>query len=35
MRKKGLKDWWIYLVLGVISLIALIPFYMMFVMGTY
>ena len=35
MRKKGLKDWWVYLVLGVISLIALIPFYMMFVMGTY
>lgn len=35
MSKRLLKDWWIYLVLGVISLIALIPFYMMFVMGTY
>lgn len=35
MRKKGLQDWWIYFILGVISLVALIPFYMMFVMGTY
>ena len=34
-RKRIINDIWVYLVLGVMSVIALFPFYMMFVMGTY
>ena len=34
-RKKIFNDIWVYLILGVMSIIALFPFYMMFVMGTY
>ena len=34
-RKKIINDIWVYLILGVMSIIALFPFYMMFVMGTY
>ena len=34
-RKKIRQDFWVYLILGIMSVIALFPFYMMFVMGTY
>lgn len=34
-RKKMVHDIWVYLVLGFLSVIALFPFYMIFVMGTY
>lgn len=34
-RKKNRQDFRVYLLLGAMSVIALFPFYMMFVMGTY
>lgn len=34
-RKKIRQDFWVSLILGIMSVIALFPFYMMFVMGTY